>query len=149
MRDSLLWPHQDHNHKHHRHQLFSFLSWEIVYLWPPLPLVEAYSSIISFQQISTLSRLYISDALVVHQSVEQLTNQLINRGALNRDRKGLRSGWNVDVCFGSSGAQVQYGNPLRVLVKDTTVNQSGERRRGQPTGGVVNPRPPPLFFFWS
>lgn len=41
---------------------------------------------------------------------------------------------------------------LSVLVKDTRANQSGGREKrgvwgGQPTGSMVNPRPPPLLFF--
>lgn len=42
---------------------------------------------------------------------------------------------------------------LSVLVKDTRANQSGGREKrgfgGQPTRSMVNPRPPPLLFFWS
>lgn len=71
--------------------------------------------------------------------------------ALNRARKELKAGWSNSYWVTvPSELWVSIGI-LSVLVKDTRANESGGREKGglehQPTGSMVNPRPPPLLFF--
>lgn len=104
-----------------------------------------------FKTTLTPFHIYIFKLKCLSTYSAQLHETYRQQGPLNRDRKWLKSGWGkttICCCLQSPGpvweSSAFWSRTQRPIRVEEEIKGG---LRGQPTGSMVNPRPPPLLFF--